>query len=177
MGSDKSFNDARVLRTDDTTLSKKQVKMLLDNLESGDHTMADLRKLNSIASKMEEALADYATEFDNLTTDINQALREHGSDSQEFRQPSAALNKLALTEGANLVDDILITPPEWDWIKERWKLNSKLSGFKQVRMDILAIDDVVEHAKGVKLVGNEKRAWVQGEPEPIHESASTSASA
>lgn len=175
MGSDKSFNDARVLRTDETTLSKKRVRMLLDNLETGDHTLGDLRKLDGIASKMAEALGDYNIEYDRLTSEVNAAVREHGMDSMEFRQASLELGNLATEAGAELIFDVLVTPSEWDWIKERWQANTKLSGYKAIRADVLAIDDVVMHAKGVKLVGSEKRAWVQGEPEPMHAATTQSA--
>jgi hypothetical protein len=174
MGSDKSFNDARVLRTDGTILLKRQLRMLLSNLEQGEHNLQDLRKLDGISKKIEEELGDYAEELDKLTEAMTEAVREYGVESAELRTASKEANQYVAEHGSSQCDDVIITPSEWDWIKTRWAANSKLVGTRSIRADILAIDDVVQNAKGVKFT-KDKQAWVQGEPEPptqIHEAVS-----
>ena len=174
MGSDKSFNDARVLRSDDTTLNIKQLGMLIANLETGEHNLADLRKLQAIDNKIAASLGDYGSGLDRLTDASQDAARQHGIESTEFREAANAVNDYVNLHGAELASDVIITTGEWDWIKTRWNANSKLVGTRNVRADILAIDDAVSNAKGVKLVshGDRKSVWVQGEPEPMPSAAS-----
>jgi hypothetical protein len=160
-----TFNDARVLRSEKTTPKVRQLKMLISNLETGDHGIPDLKKLQSISVKIEEALGDYSTEIDRLNDALKDAAVEYGMESQELRDTSRALNAYIAEVGDIKVPDVIITTGEWDWIKTRWSSNSKLSGARNVRLDVLALDDIITNAKGVKFVGESKRAWVQGEPE------------
>lgn len=177
MGSDKSFNDARVLRSDDTVLSVKQLRMLVANLETGEHNLGDLAKLQDIDDKITEILGEYSEELDRLTDASNDAFRTYGQDSMEFREAAIALSNYITDYGGAKAQDVIITTSEWDWIKTRWAGNTKLVGTRNVRGDILAVNDVVRHAKGVKFVSNGtlKAAWIAGEAHPFAEPAPTEA--
>lgn len=161
-----NFADAKVLRSEDVTLNNRQLRMLIGNLEQGDHKIEDLKRLHKVSTKIEEVLGDYATEFEHLSTLVQEAVREHGTDSQEFRDANLVIHRFTTTEGANITSDVILTLAEYDWIKTRWAANTKLVGVRSVREDVLALDDAIQNSKGVKFVGEQKRAWVQGEPAP-----------
>lgn len=169
------FNDARVLRSDENILTLCELRLLLTNLESGDHTTKDLLTLAEISSKIDDALGDYG---ERCYAAIMTARRK----SRELNTPEAlgmidqalgiTLSKLDDEFGEELAPDIMFKISEWEWMKDRWTSNKRLRGDREIRHKLIRINDALTNAKGVKFVGKDKLAWVKGEPEPIHEAAS-----
>jgi hypothetical protein len=166
--SESKFNDGRVIRSNETTLTLVEIRMLMANLESGENDVNDLRKLTSIANKIEEVLGEYGQRVEANLIDARKKLRE-SSNNPEFANivnaaVSAAIENLDETLGAELAPDIILSMTEWQWALDRWRRNSKFVGIKQIREKLLRIDDALANAKGIRLIG--KSVWVKGEPAP-----------
>lgn len=168
MGEHKNnFTDGKVLRSQDSALNKRQLRMLLGNLEQGEYDVTSLRRLQTVSTKIETALGEFFTEMLNLGSKFDRALNEYGPNSQEFRDVNISLAAYNREAGDELVEDVVVSMTEYDWIKERWNSNKKLMGTRDIRLDLLAIDAAIGNALGIKLV--DKQVWVQGEeaPEPV----------
>lgn len=163
--SETKFNDARVLRSIETTLRLEEVKLLYSNLESGKHDAQDLQKLTSIGEKLEEAMGAYYKQAEAVITQARINVLTTSVDPNATQQAvNIVLNQLDMTQGQSDASDIILTLPEWQWIMDRWRKNVDFSGIKEIRLKILRIQDAVENARGVRFIGS--HVWIQGEPNP-----------
>lgn len=161
------FDDAKVLRSDETTLTQEELRILYSALESGENDIADLKKLTSVGNKIEASLGEYYTKVEAAIMAARSSVRS-GVDPQKA---DAAVNLIVAgldaQYGQALSEDVLLTTNEWQWLSDRWSKNNKFIGSKDIRIKILRIDEAVTNAKGVAFVGKNKAVWVQGEPEPF----------
>lgn len=167
---DKSFNDARVLRSEDITLTLAELRLLQGNLESKENTVKDLRNLTELGNKIDEALGEYGERCDAAIAAARRHAREN-IDPESVAKIDAALNltlaHLDDTLGAEYAGDVLLKPHLAEWARDRFEQGTKFTGNKEIRTKLLRIVDVLSNTKGVKFVGKPARAWVQGEPTPI----------
>lgn len=168
--SESKFNDARVLRSDETSLKLEELRMLYNNLESGEHDSASLRKLTSVGNKLEEALGDYYQKIDAAILEARRAVREGANAGITEAAVNLIINQLdaAQDQGQSLAPDIILQLNEWQWVMDRFRANKSFTGIKEIRIKWLRIEDAIVNAKGIKFMGSSKRAWVEGEPEPMH---------
>lgn len=158
------FDDAKVLRSNETTLVLQEIRILYANLESGDNDIQDLKKLTTIGTKLEECMGEYYEKIDGATTQARINVRSGADPNTTEQVLNLVIAQLDAMYGEGLADDVILTMSEWQWMRDRWKRNNKLIGQKEIRLKILRIDEALENAKGVQFVN--KAAWVQGEPEP-----------
>lgn len=171
-----SFSDAKVIRSDETILTLQELRLLLSNLESGENTPRDLTTLTSISTKIDDALGEYGEKYYASISAARRKTRELTSqDSLQDIDRALGLIIARLDDelGNDPAPDILFKISEWDWMKDRWEGNKKLSGDREMRVKLIRIYDALVNAKGVRFVGKNKIAWVKGEPEPIHEQAAS----
>lgn len=171
-----SFNDARIIRSDEVTLTLQELRLLLSNLESSDNTTRDLVTLTAVSTKIDEALGSYGDKYYAAVSAARRKSRE--LDSQESllaidRALGIIIARLDEEFGDISAPDILFKSHELDWMKDRWESNKRLSGDREMRVKLMRIHDALVNSKGVKFVGKNKVAWVKGEPEPIHEQAAS----
>lgn len=170
MGQSKDFTDARVLRSDDTTLTLSELRLLQGNLEAKENSIRDLRNLTELDIKLEEALGEYGQRVEAAIAAARRNARQN-PDPELVAKIDGALNLLLAnlddTAGAELAPDVILKPSLLDWMRERFEAGTKFAGTKEIRLKLLRIADVLSNSKGVKFVGKDKRAWIEGEPEPM----------
>lgn len=167
MGQASKFNDARVLRSDETSLLKDELHVLMNNITQGDNDFDDLRKLESIWTKFNNASSGYIEQADEVRDVFDTALRTYDSQSPELRLAGKAIYDFAMSAGQEQFDDVILRMSEYEFIKTRWTKNTKLIASTDMRKKLLRIYDAVVNAKGVRFMGAAKQAWVEGEPEPL----------
>lgn len=166
--SETKFNDARVLRSLETTLTLEEVRMLYSNLESGKHDAQDLQKLTGIGEKLEEAMGAYYKQAEAVITQARINVLTTSADPNATQQAvNMVLNQLDMQQGHAEAPDIILTMPEWQWVMDRWRKNVEFSGIKEIRIKTLRLQDVIENARGVRFIGS--HAWIQGEPNPSNQ--------
>lgn len=165
------FKDAKVLRSDETTLVLEELRILYNNLESGEHDSASLKKLTTVGDKLETAMGMYYQQCDAAILRVRAAVRS-GADAQTAESAVIlVLSTLDADQGQELAADVILTMNEWQWMMERWKDNKRFTGVKEIRLKLLRIEDAIVNAKGVKFINRGKHdsaAWIEGEPEPMY---------
>lgn len=166
--SESEFNDARVLRSDETTLLLEEMRILYRNISAGESNMDDVKHLNRIWPKLEDAMGDFYVKVELAMGECKRAIVAGTSEAMANSVLNLLLNKLdASPEGQELCPDVILPMLEWQWIMDRWRKNSKFANVdREAVTKLLRIEDVITNAKGVKFIGKEKRAWVRGEPNP-----------
>lgn len=145
-----AFDDARLLRSRDTTLTQEEVRLLYGNLETGSNNIQDLRKLNSIGDKIEAALGDYYTKIDAAVLQGKAAVRAGADPQQAEKALAMVLNQLDSTQGQEPCADIMLSLNEWQWAMDKWKANTNFVGLKEIRTKLLRVNDALTNALGVK---------------------------
>lgn len=158
--------DAKVLRSNETSLTLEELRLLYSNLEVGDNTVQDLRKLTNIGDKLEAALGDYYQRVDAAILESRRFARGPNANLETINNAlNLIISQLDESLGQEFAPDVILTLPEWQWIMDRWKANSKFVGRKDIRVKLLRIDDAVTQAKGVRFTGHSM--LIEDEPERL----------
>lgn len=163
------FSDGKVLRAP----SKILLRILKHNIEGGSTPQRDYRKLDQVCSKLEEALGEYATRDDAARYESQSSIGKGASAEAANNAYQLILAALDERYGAESAPPVFLDLAQYEFLKAKWAANENLIGTKFMRERLLAITDMIENAKGFKLLADNK-PWIEGEPKPSEQEYSTS---
>lgn len=164
MSQSKQFSDGKVLRSEDVSLTLREVRELFTMLKQGDNDIDDIEKISSIGKKIRAALGEYYEHADQLGIQSRGKLRGGMHPQMVDLEYNLALETLDESEGGEYVADIPLLMSEWQWAKDRLKDRNNYSGDDRAVERVLRIRDAVENAKNYQKFYD--TIWVKGEPQP-----------
>ena len=155
--SSSKYSDGKVLRSKETTLFAPDLIVLRNGLEGLNHNATDLRTLDEIVDKINNALEEGASELYTEYTDALNAVELEVGEKNitndmaiEFLREQAT-RPIVQKHADVSAPDVLISLSDWTWIKRKWNTRENFAGDTVNRKRTLRLTDVIEKPLGYKL--------------------------
>lgn len=159
MSQHSKFTDGKILRAKNLHLLVPDLMMLLRGLETApNHNIDDLRRLDAIRNKVNDALEEGAPAFYAEYTDaVNGVEMEVAEKNIVNGMLVAMLREQALRpimlnpDYANTqAPDVYLSATDWSWAQKKWRSRESLAGDPDNTARTLRIADVLDGALGYK---------------------------